>query len=505
MPQVVGLDIGAKSVKAALFERGFRGLELTGYHKLDVDGGDPESLGRVLGEMSARFSPNATVVARLPGDRVLLRMMELPIADARKLEQVIPFELEQVIPYELDDLVLDHSLLKRTDTGTRVLVAAARKEEVRETLEKLAARNVEPRFLGAGPSVLASLVAAVPALGQGTVAIVDAGFARTDVCVLEQGRVAYARTISAGWADMGPSADAPDVGDPGLSEITAHAAADFVAREVRRTLLSAETEANTFAERIVLAGGLAKVRGFAALLERTTQLLVEPLALSGSDWAKSALPATAESEAAAAVALAFRVVADAPAAGVNFRKDEFAFKRDTKELSGVILRMSAVAAGLLLLALVHYGVKAWLLGHERAALDKQIAEEVLAAFPDVPRSRLTDPDTALSIMKGNVADTKDRLAQLGSGGISALDVLTDVSNAVPAGMFIDVRKFALTDDGKAVVQANVDSYQDADKLVAALKQVPIFSNVESSDAGTDATGKKKMNIKFDVAPSEGGS
>ena len=50
----------------------------------------------------------------------------------------------------------------------------------------------------------------------------------------------------------------------------------------------------------------------------------------------------------------------------------------------------------------------------------------------------------------------------------------------------------------------VTSYDmDADKLVESLKKVGLFSNVESSDAGTDATGKKKMNIKFDVAASEG--
>src|SRR5688572_26106444 len=142
MPQVIGLDIGSRSVRAAQFERGFRGLELSGFHEVRFDAGDPESLGKALTELSSRLQGgNATIIARMPGDRLLMRLLDFPMSDARKLEQVIPFEVEQQIPYELDELVLDHSILsKNDDGGAKVFVAAARKQDVRETLDLLTAR-----------------------------------------------------------------------------------------------------------------------------------------------------------------------------------------------------------------------------------------------------------------------------------------------------------------------------------------------------------------------------
>lgn len=518
MPQVVGLDIGATSVKAAVFERGFRGLELTGFHRKDFEPGDPAGLPRALAGLAQELpAGSATIVSRMAGDRISFRLLQFPMADPRKLEQVIPFEVEQQVPYELEDVVLDHSVLRRTaDGGARVLVAAARKDELRERLALLSGTRFDPRMMGAGPTALGSLAAAVPGLGKGTVALVDAGFARTDVCVLEDGRIAWARTISAGRADLvdahaaggGAATDLAELdvvrAGGGAGSAATQAAADFVAREIRRCLMAAETECGLYVDRIVLFGGLARTRGFAALLERTASVVVEPLALSGQEWAKSHLSADDEQDAGAAVALAFRVLADPAAAGVNFRRDEFAFKRDTRELSGVVGRIGTIAAILLVMAGVHYGVKERLLAGEKRALDREITSEVTATFPEVPKERLSSADTALSIMRGNMDEARARLEQLGGGGISALDVLREFSAAVPDGMFIDVKKFSLQ-EGKVQVQCLVDSYEASDKLAEALKKVEGFSGVESSSGGgSDPSGKRKVNISFDVNRGGGG-
>ena len=107
MPQIVGLDIGSRSVKTALFERGFRGLELSSFSRTEFDPADPTALPRVLAEIAGRLSGSATIVSRLPGDRVLLRFIDMPMTDAKKLESVIPFEVESLVPYELEELVTE--------------------------------------------------------------------------------------------------------------------------------------------------------------------------------------------------------------------------------------------------------------------------------------------------------------------------------------------------------------------------------------------------------------
>lgn len=511
MPQVIGLDVGSRSVKAAVFERGFRGLELSSFTKTDFDPGDPQGLPRALDSVGGGIAgQGATIVARLPGDRVVLRFLDLPIADARKLDQVVPFEVESQVPFELDDLVVDHAIVRKNDSGgAMVLVGAARRDDVRGLIPMLSAKGLEPRYLGAGPSSLASLVAAVPALAQGGVALVDAGFTRTDVCVLDDGKVVYARTISGGWADLadahvsgGGSTDDVatfDVGGTDQTSAAGRAAAEFVVREVKRTLFAAEIEAKVEPSRIVLFGGLSRMRGFAALMERQTQIPVEPLSLASADWAAGKLSDGVEAEAGAAIALAFRVVADASAAGVNFRRDEFAFKRDAIALGGVVSRFLVAGAVLLVLATVNYVVKERLLAGERAYLDGQIIGEVIATFPEVPRASLTSTDKAISIMRGNIADAQSRLDQLGAGNSSVLDALRELSAAVPEGVYLDVKRFEL-EDGKLKATCLVDSYEAGDKLVAGFRGASIFKNVTSRDDGTEA-GKKRILFTMDVVPS----
>lgn len=515
MPQVVGLDIGSRSVKAALFERGFRGLEFSSFLHVDFDPADPESLGRALSHVAEQVSGSATVVTRLPGDRVILRFLEMPIGDPRKLDQVIPFEVESLVPYELDELVIDHLTVKRNaEGGAKVLVAAARREEIRALIEQLAAKGLDPRFVGAGSTALSTLGVAIPSLGKGVVALVDAGFSRTDLCVLADGKVAFVRTISGGIADL---ADAHVSGGGAVDEVGAIdvgsalqpqsaatlAAAEFVAREIRRTLLGAETESGVVPERIVLFGGLARMRGFAALVERTTKILVEPLSFQGSEWTKT--PIAEEAEAGAAVALAFRSVADSASGGLSFRRDEFAFKRDVKELSGILTRALVAGLALLLLAVVNYGVKERLLAREKSQLDKNIAAEVLAAFPETPKDRLREGDAAVSIMRGNVDEASARLSQLGGGSTSSIEVLRAISEATPQGMYIDVKEFELSEN-KVRMKCVVDSYEASDKMVEALKKVKLFANVDTRDTGTEpGSNKRRVTLVFDVAaPAAGG-
>jgi len=515
MPQVVGLDIGSRSVKAVLFERGFRGLELSSFHKADFDPADAEGLSRALREIVSHLSPSATVVTRLPGDRVLLRFLDMPITDARKLDAVIPFEVESLIPYELEDLILDHAVVRRNaDGGSRVMVAAARRDDVRLSLEQLAASGIEPRFIAAGPTALGALVTAAPALGQGVIALVDAGFSRTDVCLLSEGKVTFVRTISGGMADlanahvsMGGSLDDLERLDIAATDVRgagSRAAAEFVAKEIRRTLMAAEMETGLVPGKLVLFGGLAKLRGFAALVERTSHVLVEPIALAGAEWAKNGLTQSMETEAAVSVALAFRVVADPSVAGVNFRRDEFSWKRDVKELSGILTRAVVMGLILALLAGINYGVKERLLAGEKKKLDKAIAEEVLAAFPDAPKDRLKDGDAAVSIMRGNVDEATQRLSALGGGGVSAIDVLRAISDVTPAGMYIDVKEYELS-ESKVRMKCVLDSYEASDKLVAALKTVKLFANVDTRDAGNEAgTSKRRVTIVMDVVAPAGG-
>ncbi len=516
MPQVIGLDVGARSIKAALFERGFRGLEFRGMRRVEFDPADPEGLAVAMQRLASGIEGlgSASIAARVPGDRLLLRFVDLPLTDGRKLEQVIPFELEQLVPCELEEIVLDHAVVRKTDGGSRVFIAAARRGELKTLLDGLTAKGLDPRYLGPGAAALATLATAVPELAKGRVALVDAGFARTDVCLLDEGRLAYARTVSGGWADFADAYVASGGSATELAELeigsvagprglASNKAAEFVAREVARTLCAAEIEARVQADRIVLFGGMASTRGFRELLQRTADLPVEPLNLSENDWSRGLLGGAEALESGAAVALAFRAVSDLPGPMVNFRRDEFVFRRDGRELSGVVARFVGWATILFVFAALHYAVKERLLASEKAGLEAQIAAEVSAAFPDAPKDRLRTPETALSIMRGKMDESRERLTLLGGGGSTALEVLRLVSAAVPEGLNLDVKEFSFA-DGKVKIVCVVDNYDAGDKLTEAIRRDTSLENVTSRDSGSEAGGRRKLTIAFDLKPGEGG-
>jgi len=69
-------------------------------------------------EHAIRSPADPQVVSVLPGDAVTHRILELPFADRKRLEQTVPFELESHLPFELDETVIDFQVLDTSADGT---------------------------------------------------------------------------------------------------------------------------------------------------------------------------------------------------------------------------------------------------------------------------------------------------------------------------------------------------------------------------------------------------
>src|SRR5262249_9269372 len=140
------------SLKVAELETGFRQLRLVAFHEreLATDGGTyleraAAALHDLLREKSLQ---DATLYAAMPGDQLSLRLLTLPFSDARKLGQVMGSELESQILAPSEEVVHEHKIVGgAAGGGARVLAAAARKEDVRGQLERLAGSGIEAREL----------------------------------------------------------------------------------------------------------------------------------------------------------------------------------------------------------------------------------------------------------------------------------------------------------------------------------------------------------------------
>jgi Tfp pilus assembly PilM family ATPase len=157
---ISGIDLGTWSVKFTVLEVGFRHTRVVSTYEERV-AHDERPLGErqreALRQGTSRLPSGTTAYVCLPGELLTLRVLELPFADARKIEQVVGYEMEGQIIHELHDVVLDHRVLSARgqvaagDEGCRALVVAARIEDVREFLAAMTADGAEPRALYVAP------------------------------------------------------------------------------------------------------------------------------------------------------------------------------------------------------------------------------------------------------------------------------------------------------------------------------------------------------------------
>ena len=249
MSRILGIDLGAYSVKVAVMSPGLRSATMVDIYERMVPAGDePHEVraARVLGEIVREQHLDQDIAyTALAGDRVFVHVLEFGFKNLRRpeLAKAVGAELEGILPVELEDMVYTFESLPReaaqpvvapTDDpafvppaagplaagplapptdGMRVLACAGVGAKIRGFLDLVDQSGIVTRGLLAGPAsyprVLEKVaVAQMAAAGGGKpppqppTAVIDIGHERTDVCVVVAGRAVYLRTIARGGRQL---------------------------------------------------------------------------------------------------------------------------------------------------------------------------------------------------------------------------------------------------------------------------------------------------------------
>jgi len=153
--QLVGLDIGSGSLKAAEL----RPLRNGGYElvALGMEEISPEcivdgvilsklpisdAIGRIFGQQKIK---NRRVATSISGHSVIVKKIALPIQSEEEIAESIRWEAEQYIPFEITDVNLDYQVLGENEsTGNLdVLLVAAKKQKISDytSVIKMAGKN----------------------------------------------------------------------------------------------------------------------------------------------------------------------------------------------------------------------------------------------------------------------------------------------------------------------------------------------------------------------------
>lgn len=508
MKNVLGLDLGAHTIKAVELRQTFRGLEpvqMRAHPRALPDTPLPELLRRFV---NMHQLPTDHIISALPGEKLSVRRMEFPFRDTKRLTAAVPFEVEGETPFDLDDVLVDWEVIGGDRTHAELAVAIAPRRSIADFLAALSEAGCEPRVLESDGLALANLHSV---LGwEGTRLVVDIGHETTTYCVVRDGAPITARTIRLGgrqiteglakdqnWnLDDAEHAKCEDgifrLGFESASP-TALGVLDRIAREAARTLDSVETllggPMQTQVGGVVLVGGSAR-------LHRLDEYLSERI---GIEAARPQIPPEGEGAAllaagdpalfAPALSLAIRGTTRAATTG-DFRREEFAYRTDFKSLLGRDLRPTAVLAG----AVAALGVAT---AATSVTLESQRTETIRAEVNRLYEEATGKPPpaNAVAALSDDLYSARERADFLGvyGGNLSALDLLSELSRRIPANL--DIRVLEINITGRVIrLKVAAKDFEAAERLTSVLSSRAPFENAEVK-GGIDST---KDGTRFTV-------
>ena len=467
--RILGLDLGARRVKAVLLETTLRGFEVARAGELPVPDGEAplrERQGAAARELLAGAAWQAdAAVASVPGVTAASHLVSLPFTDARRIEQTVQYEVEAAIPFDLADVAWDWQPLERLEARTDLLVGVIRNEELAALLAALASAGVDPSaVVPAAPTLAAAWAAgavADPAPPGEAELAVDLGAERTHACVVSEGRCLFARTFAGGAAGALRGAGE---GGPGLAR-----GLPPLVRELRATLRAFEARPSRRpVRRLVLCGGSAELPGLADALAAELGLPAGPLRLQGPA-ATGIAPAEAPS-LALPLALALRGWLGTRFQRLNLRRGAFASRRGTQDVRERVVRLSVYGGLVLLLALVAAGVQAVALRRQEALLDRSLCE----VTERVVGRCFEDFSVAESVLRGRgtLAGAIPR--------VSAAGVLAELAARAPA-VPLRLDRIEIGRE-KLHLQGTTDAAENVDKIVSALRASRCFAGARSGGA-----------------------
>jgi Tfp pilus assembly PilM family ATPase/Tfp pilus assembly protein PilN len=448
---------GAPEEQAALHQQALQ--ELVSTHRLRAD----------------------TIVTTVPAHRAVLRNLEVPFKDARRIRPALKYALEEHMPFEPDEVVADFQILPRPNTeATRLLVAATPQEVIAEHLALLQPAGLEPTVVDLDVFALANAALLGSDLPEMHAALIDVRATRTLLTLLCNGMPVFARSLAHG----------------GLADTALPLAMDRLSKQLQHTLYACENALKHpyEPEVLLLSGGPdAPLGPLATALEKEVGLPTRVWHLTTERYKPGKVPFPPEEQARYAVA--FGAAARGlhrQAVGINLRRERFELHRDIQELRGRLIGL-----GIMLVCVAGLGLCSLYLNNRfKMQRHAQLRAEIARVFAETfPGTRIVQPTMQL---RDKVKELEERLKAFGGvtgAQLSGLRILREVSARVPPSITVNVDNLTITID-TIDLSGTTTSYDDVVKLKESLEASPVFPSVKinNTKAGTD----NKIDFKLTI-------
>jgi general secretion pathway protein L len=480
--QVVGIDIGERTVKAVQVTKSFKkGLRVTAAAVIDIAGA-----GGLDGAMKELFEDRnflqGRCVVNFPARDVSFRQVRLPFTQRKKIEQTISFEVESMIPYAIEDVFVDYCVTAH-QTHADILTAIVPKSHMDEWITRFLTlgRTVDVIDVD-GISVLSNLMAYQGIKGAGI--FLDIGAKNTTGVFFHDGHKIQVRHFAHGGESISETL-ATDSTDRTLEGLFS---------ELKKTMdfLAWNGELPENPAVIFLTGGGSLNEDIRKSLAKYFSLPVTAIDIAASvpihidekyreTWSSPVMNQ--------ALALALRF--NRRVTGFNFRRLIIAGKDRFKGAKKNLKWIAAALAIFLVLGAVEFYLDYALTKARVARLKGDVSAVFKQNAPDV--TRIVEP---VQQLKTKIAEAKKVTQNLreATSGVTALDVLRDISVLTPptAGFIITSFNY---DNVQVIIKGEASNYDAVDAIKRELGRSKYFSGVTISSSNTM---KQDNKVEFEM-------
>ncbi len=528
---IAAIDIGSTAIRAVAVKTGLKEFQVKFLSLEEIDLSIPDWNEAASQAVRRLIDDNDlgqhTICATLPMELALIRNLSFPFSDITKIASVLPSEAEEQMPVETENLVLDFKPLNSVEGETPVLVAGVHKNSLDSFLSIFTSAGIAPSFLGLEAVSLFETYKYFNPPSEEAVVLVNIGYKKTVIAIINGGNLIYTRAVSVGTSDMDRAvAEILDIEQEKASALLKRLQLDLTSLEknITRGYYSVEgltkpalkkvynavvTVAETLQmemiltlaaspvpravplSRILISGGGASIPGIGGIL--SSELALPVVSLPFINELK-------DNPAEGRFAIAFGTVLsylNPSEKKIDFLKDKYASLSQTGGLKSYYF---AAGLGALTLVIIFITLlfNSIMTAHINSKYNVILSERYRRYFHTRPSG--DDPvEEARKLVKRESRETGD-LAKLVTTDDSMMDLLRDITSAFPGDPSFDIQNIVINErivriDGTISSSSNLDTFK---RKLEELKNIDSVSlNVKSSPKNAvkfSMTIKQKITV-----------
>lgn len=532
MPLMIAVDLGSHAAKVTTYRTSGRRASLEDRFSYPVpqNGGIPSlearlaALEALLDEHNGWTGGSASIGLVMPGSEVSFRRLTLPFTDKAKVEQTLPFEVEEQVPFEMEDMQLGWRSTK-VGEKSEVMAVLATRAVLDGYLEAFKEAGIEPRSVVPDGELYAEYGAY-----EQVIAVIDIGHTRTNVALVQEGRVRASRAINVGgynftlaiqralgceWSHA-EAVKHGQIADDDATQGAAVARSGYATlppaakqavdgaigqllAEIRSTLIRFEDTLGVEVQGIRLCGGSARIPELWSYLSTDLGLEVSPA--EDPEVGDAVVPTHPTADAMARL-----LAGTGDARPVELRNGDYAFSGGVNTLRAIL---TYGTAGAVFFAIAAVGIFVYQyvdLINQRSEVNERINAVVLETFPQIPPDQLDSRDKAEALMVEFTMDTvrmSETLPPANPEKPVKVDLLHQLVKSLPPHeqVPIELNNLELM-EGAITFEGETDGFAQSQQIGDTLTGTTLFSRANKDQENRTSQGKVKFKFSIPLGDEE---